>query len=80
MMKFLHKKALNRKWSVQRTVQNRKRHSQPRLDAKGSFIQETVKFMAKRTFSTENNVKPSLGEKTVVLKLDLMQNAVCNPR
>ena len=39
----------HRKWSVQHTVQNRKRHSQPRLVAKGSFKQGTVKFMASTT-------------------------------
>ena len=62
-MKLWQNEASNRKWSVQRTVQNRKRHSQPRFDAKVSFQQEPVKFMAKCTFSTQTNVKPSLGEK-----------------
>ena len=63
MIKFWQNKASNRKWSVESTVLNRKRHSQPRFDAKVSFQQEPVKFMAKRTFSTQTNVKPSLGEK-----------------
>ena len=26
-------------------------------------LMQTVKFMAKRSFSTQNNVKPSLGQK-----------------
>ena len=63
MMKLWQNEASNRKWSVERTLQNRKRHSQPRFDAKVSFQKEPVKFMAKRTFSTQTNVKPSLGEK-----------------
>ena len=63
MMKFWQNEALNRKWSLEYTVETKKSHSQPRLDVKRSFPQDTVKFMAKRNFSTQNNVKPSLGEK-----------------
>ena len=57
-MKFWENEALNRKWSLQHKGLNKKRNSQPRVDSKGSFKQETVKFIAKRRFSTQNNVKP----------------------
>ena len=63
MMKFWQNEALNRKFSLEHAVETKKSHSQQRLDAKGSLQQEPFKFMAKRTFSTQNNVKPSLGEK-----------------
>ena len=66
MMKFWQNKALTEN-GLYNTVLNTKRHSQPRLDAKDSFEQEEVKYMAKRSFLTENNVKPSLEQKEIIV-------------
>ena len=37
-------------------------------------------MLAKRSFSTQNNVKASLGQEKVFVNLDLMQNAFLNKK
>ena len=49
--------------SLTHSLQQQKSKSQPRLNAKRISRQATVKFAAKRTFSAQNNVIPSLGQK-----------------
>ena len=45
--------------SLTHSLQQQKSKSQPRLNAKRISRQATVKFAAKRTFSAQNNLKPS---------------------